>query len=58
MMMMCNNTYQAYADRTPHDDKGVLHRVRAGLCSVRFAAQLLDWTIDDVCMAVWGRVTL
>lgn len=43
---------------SPHDVRWVLFLVKAGRVTVRWAALWLDWTIEDVCMAVWGRVVL
>jgi hypothetical protein len=44
--------------RTPHDDKSILRDVRAGLRPVWLAAAKLGWTVDDVRMAIWGRVAV
>ena len=45
-------------DMSPYAVRELLHRVRAGLVSALLAARLLGWTLDDVCMAIWGRVVL
>lgn len=36
----------------------LLEQVRQGLVSARYAARLLDWTVDDVCEAAFGEVVL
>jgi hypothetical protein len=33
-------------------------RMRRGLASARYVAKVLDWTVDDVCMAAFGEVVL
>lgn len=43
---------------TKEEIERVLELVREGLMSVRYAAILLDWTVDDVCEAAFGEVVL
>lgn len=43
---------------TPEEIDVLIERVRQGLVSVRYAAKLLDWTVDEVCEVAFGEVTL
>jgi hypothetical protein len=43
---------------TPDEIEALIERVREGLASVRYAASVLDWTVDDVCIAAFGEVVL
>jgi transcriptional regulator with XRE-family HTH domain len=43
---------------SPTDVRWVLHLTRAGRASVAWAANWLDWTVDDVQLAAWGRIVL
>jgi hypothetical protein len=43
---------------SPTDDRWVIHLVRTGRASVRWAANWLDWSVVDVQLAAWGRVVL
>ena len=36
----------------------LIERVRQGLTSVRYAAEVLDWTVDEVCLAAFGEITM
>ena len=42
---------------SPAEVEELIDRVRQGLASVRYAAQVIDWTVDEVCMAAFGEVT-
>jgi hypothetical protein len=43
---------------TPEEIEDLIERVRQGLASIRYAANVLDWTVDDVCEAAFGEVVL
>jgi hypothetical protein len=43
---------------TKSEVEELLERVRQGLASVRYAAAVLGWTVDEVCIAAFGEVTL
>jgi hypothetical protein len=43
---------------SPTDDRWVIHLVRTGRATVRWAANWLDWSVDDVQLAAWGRIVL
>jgi hypothetical protein len=47
-------------DQPDLEDKieAIIEWVRMGQVSVRFAAVRLDWTVEDVCLAAFGEVTL
>ena len=38
--------------------EALFEAVREGFVSVRYAAVLLDWTVDDVCEVAFGEVVL
>ena len=43
---------------TPEEIDELIEQVRQGLASARYAARVLGWTVDDVCEAAFGKVTL
>lgn len=43
---------------TQEEIERILEAVREGMMSVRYAARLLDWTVDDVCIAAFGEIVL
>ena len=40
---------------SPAEIEELIERVRQGLASVRYAAVMLNWTVDEVCIAAFGR---
>jgi hypothetical protein len=43
---------------TEEEIKLLIEQVREGLASARYAAKLLDWTVDEVCEVAFGEVVL
>ena len=43
---------------SPEEVEELIERVRQGLASARYAARVLNWTVDEVCEAAFGEVTL
>jgi hypothetical protein len=43
---------------TEQEIKELIEQVRQGLASARYAARKLGWTVDEVCIAAFGEVTL
>lgn len=43
---------------SPHEVRLILRSVRAGLCTIRLAADLLHLTMEDIQMAAFGRIVL
>lgn len=38
--------------------ESIFEGVRDGLYSIRYAAALLGWTVEDICEAVFGEIVL
>lgn len=39
-------------------DAWAVNQVKQGMMSARYVAGILDWTVDDVCIAAFGEVVL